>query len=95
MSARSVKRHLDDVQRQLSKAREGVSILEEQIALWKENLEESRIRALVSETPLLSKEYEEMARHVQVAESELQRRKKNVSSLTTKRDELLRDWTPN
>jgi chromosome segregation ATPase len=94
MSARSDKRQLDDVQRQLSKARESLKILEEQVALWRENLDEVRIKALVSETPLQAREYEEMSRHVQVAEAELGRRQRDVEVLTAKRDELLREWTP-
>ena len=58
MSARSAKRHIDDLQRQLNQARESLHILEEQVALWRDNLDEARIRALVSETPLQTKEYE-------------------------------------
>ena len=94
MSARSAKRHIDDVQRQLNQARESLHILEEQVALWRDNLDEARIRALVSETPLQTKEYEEIARHVQVAEAEMGRRLLEVSELVAKRDELLRDWNP-
>ena len=94
MSARSAKRHIDDVQRQLNQARESLHILEEQVALWRDNLDEARIRALVSETPLQTKEYEELARHVQVAEAEMGRRLLEVSELVAKRDELLRDWNP-
>jgi len=48
----------------------------------------------VSETPLQTREYEEMSRHVQVAEAELGRRQRDVEVLTAKRDELLREWTP-
>jgi uncharacterized protein YeeX (DUF496 family) len=94
MSARAVKRHIDDVQRQLSQARESLRVLEEQVVVWRDNLEEARIRALVAETPLQTKEFEELARHVQVAEAEMQRRRDDVSELVAKRDELLRDWTP-
>jgi chromosome segregation ATPase len=94
MSARAVKRLIDDVQRQLSQARESLRVLEEQVVVWRDNLEEARIRALVAETPLQTKEFEELARHVQVAEAEMQRRRDDVSELVAKRDELLRDWTP-
>ena len=94
MSAKSTKRHIDDVQRQLTHARESQRILEEQVALWRENLEESRIKALVSETPLQSIEFKEMSRHVQVAEAELVRRAGEVVQLTATRDELLQGWDP-
>jgi hypothetical protein len=88
------KRHIDDVQRQLTQARESERILEEQVALWRENLEEARIKALVSETPLQSIEYKEMARHVEVAEAELRRRSGEVLKLAQVRDSLLRGWDP-
>ncbi|MEI6710584.1 MAG: hypothetical protein WCL17_06355 [Actinomycetota bacterium] len=94
MTTRSEKRHIDGVQRQLLLSRESLRILEEQVALWRENLEEVRIRALVAETPLQTKEYEELLRHVQVAETEMHRRREDELQLIRKRDELLRDWVP-
>jgi len=94
VSAKSTKRHIDDVQRQLTAARESQRILEEQVALWRENLEESRIKALVSETPLQSIEFNEMSRYVQVAEAELVRRAGEVVKLTATRDGLLQGWDP-
>jgi hypothetical protein len=89
-----VKRRLDDVQRQLAQARESLAVLEEQVAVWNDALDDARIRALVSETPLQSKEYEELSRHVMVANAEMKRRSLDVGELLTARDELLRVWTP-
>jgi hypothetical protein len=89
-----VKRHLEDVQRQLAQARESLAVLEEQVAVWNDALDDARIRALVSETPLQSKEYEELSRHVMVANAEMKRRSLDVGELVTARDELLRVWTP-
>ncbi|HEY5266800.1 MAG TPA: hypothetical protein VIJ40_08310 [Acidimicrobiales bacterium] len=94
MSSRLVKRRLDDVQRQLSQARESLAVLEEQVAVWNDALEDARIRALVSETPLQSKEYDELSRHVVVANTEMARRAQEVRELMTARDELLQEWTP-
>jgi hypothetical protein len=95
VSSRLVKRRLDDVQRQLSQARESLAVLEEQVAVWNESLDDARIRALVSETPLQSKEYDELSRHVAVANNEMARRAREVSELVVARDELLHEWTPN
>jgi hypothetical protein len=89
-----VKRRLEDVQRQLSQARESLAVLEEQVAVWNDALDDARIRALVSETPLQSKEYDELSRHVHVANEEMKRRSMEVRELVTQRDELLREWTP-
>ena len=60
MGSGLVKRRLGDLQRQLAQARESLGVLEEQVAVWNDALDDARIRALVSETPLQSKEYEDL-----------------------------------
>jgi hypothetical protein len=94
MGSRLVNRRLVDLQRQLAQARESLAVLEEQVAVWNDALDDARIRALVSETPLQSKEYEDLARHVAVANAEMKRRLGEVQELVVQRDELLREWTP-
>jgi ribosomal protein L16 Arg81 hydroxylase len=94
MSSRLYKRRLEDVQRQLNQARESLNVLQEQVMVWNDALEDSRIRALVSETPLQAHEYDELSRHVTVANAEMNRRAEEVRELVEARDELLRDWTP-
>jgi hypothetical protein len=94
MSSRLHKRRLEDVQRQLSQARESLNVLTEQVAVWNDALEDARIRALVSETPLQAHEYDDLSRHVTVANAEMNRRADEVRELLEARDELLRDWSP-
>jgi ribosomal protein L16 Arg81 hydroxylase len=94
MSSRLHKRRLEDVQRQLSQARESLNVLSEQVAVWNDALEDARIRALVSETPLQAHEYDDLSRHVTVANAEMNRRAEEVRALIESRDELLRDWSP-
>jgi ribosomal protein L16 Arg81 hydroxylase len=94
MSSRLHKRRLEDVQRQLSQARESLNVLSEQVAVWNDALEDARIRALVSETPLQAHEYDDLSRHVTVANAEMNRRAEDVRELIEARDELLRDWSP-
>lgn len=94
MGVRTKRRHLEDLQRRLGVARESLRILEEQVAVWNDALDDSRIRSLVSETPLQTQEYNELSRHVMVANAELVRRSTEVRSLVAQRDELLRVWTP-
>ena len=94
MGSRFQKRHLEDIQRRLSTARESLRILEEQVAVWNDALDDARIRSLVSETPLQTQEYNELSRHVVAANAEMLRRAADVRSLTAERDELLREWTP-
>lgn len=94
MGSVAQKRRLEDVQRRLAAAREGVAVLEEQVAKWNDDLDDARIRALVSETPLQAKEYDDLSRQVSVARAELERRAREVAALVEARDELLREWTP-
>ncbi len=94
VSSRLIQRRLADVQRQLSHARESLAVLEEQVAVWNDALDDARIRALVSETPLQTREYEDLARHVSVANAEMTRRASEVRELVSARDDLLREWTP-
>jgi hypothetical protein len=94
MGSRQQKRHLEDLQRRLSAARESQGILEEQVTVWNDALDDARIRALVSETPIQTQEYNDLSRHVVAANAELQRRSSEVRSLIVERDELLREWNP-
>jgi hypothetical protein len=94
MGSRLHKRRLEDVQRELSVARESLNVLQEQVAVWNDALDDARIRALVSETPLQAHEYDELSRHVAAANAEMKRRALEVKELTAARDELLRNWTP-
>ncbi|HEV2427760.1 MAG TPA: hypothetical protein VGS61_06040 [Acidimicrobiales bacterium] len=94
MGSRPQRRHLEDIQRRLSAARESLRILEEQVAVWNAALDDARIRSLVSETPLVTAEYSELSRHVLAANAEMLRRRADVRSLVAERDELLVAWTP-
>jgi chromosome segregation ATPase len=94
MTTRTTRR-LEDVQRRLVRAREDAKVLEEQVAVWNDALDDTRLRALVSETPLQVAEYDEVARHAAVAREALARRRTEINELTDERDGLLRQWSPN
>ena len=94
MGVRNQRRRLADLQRRLGAARESLGVLEEQVAVWSEALDDARIRALVSETPLQARAYDELSRQVAIANAEMRRRSVEVRSLVGERDELLREWTP-
>ncbi len=87
-------RRIEDIQREVERARAAVKVLEEQVQVWDEALDEMRLRSLVSETPQVSADYDDVARHASVAKAELQRRRSEVGELVERRDELLRQWTP-
>ena len=92
--APKIERRLEDLHRRLMAARESLAVLQEQVQVWNDALEDARIRSLVSETPLQQQEYDELSRHVAVANAEMHRRSQEVRTLIAERDELLREWKP-
>ena len=55
----NTQQRLSQISAEIAEARTGLRILEEQLAFLEEVAEDSRIRALVSETPLANREYRE------------------------------------
>ena len=94
MVANRLARRIEDLQREVERVRATIKVLEEQVQVWRESLDEMRLRSLVSETLQVSADYDEVARHASVAESELERRRSELNELVARRDELLREWTP-
>lgn len=92
--APTTQRQLEALQGRLTKARESLRVLQEQVSVWNDALEEARIRSLVSETPQLTADYNELSKHVVVATAEMHRRVSEVQALLHERDELLRTWNP-
>jgi len=68
MSRSLIERRLADSAKRLKRAREELAVTEEQAAALNETAEEARLRALVSETPLANKEYQEAQRHADAME---------------------------
>jgi hypothetical protein len=63
MSRSLVERRLVDVSSRLKKAREELSVLDEQLAVLVDAADDARLRALVSETPLADRESREAQKH--------------------------------
>ena len=63
MSRSLIERRLRDASSRLKRAREELAVVDEQLAVLSEAAEEARLRALVSETPLANREYQEAQRH--------------------------------
>ena len=89
MSRSLVERRLTDVTRRLKKAREELSVIEEQRAHFVETADDLRIRALVAETPGAEKEFREAQRHVEAMERSRIELAKNIADLQRSQDELL------
>ena len=63
MSRSLIERRLLDVNRRLQRAREELTVIDEQLAVFVETAAEARTRALVSETPLADREHREAQKH--------------------------------
>ncbi len=63
MSRWLVERRLSESAERLKRLRADLAVVEEQLAFLSEAADETRLRALVSETPLADKEYREARKH--------------------------------
>jgi hypothetical protein len=65
MKRDQVERRLFEVHTLLVRARQELAVIEEQLDVFLETAEESRIRALVSETPLADRDWQDAQRHAE------------------------------
>ena len=84
-----LERRIRDVHARLVRAREELAVLDEQLAVVLESADEARVRALVSETPLATREYDEAARHAEAMMRARDALHKTVVDLEHRQDELL------
>ena len=89
MSRSLIERRLADSAKRLKRAREELAVTEEQAAALNETAEEARLRALVSETPLANKEYQEAQRHADAMERARRVVLGSIADLQRAQDELL------
>ena len=89
MSRVLIERKLFDVAQRLKRAREQLSVIDEQLAVMAEAADEARIRSLVSETPLAHREYAEAQRHADAMERSRRTVAAEVEELQAAQDELL------
>jgi hypothetical protein len=64
-------------------------VLDEQLAVVQESADEARVRALVSETPLATREHDEASRHADAMVRARDALAKTVIDLEHRQDELL------
>lgn len=88
MNRQKVERRLAEVHTNLERARAELAIAEEQLATLAELAEEARVRALVAETPLAEREWQEASRHAAAMEHGHQLALQRVKELEHAQDEL-------
>jgi phage terminase Nu1 subunit (DNA packaging protein) len=89
MSRVLIERRLFDVAQRLKRAREELSVIDEQLAALADAADEARIRSLVSETPLAHREYAVAQRHADAMERSRRAVAADVAELQEAQDELL------
>ena len=89
MSRDRIERRLRGVGRQLSALRADLRVCEEQLAHVSNEADESRLRALVSETPLAEREYREASRHAERLRSHRDEIVERIDRLEADQDALL------
>jgi hypothetical protein len=84
-----IERRLSDSVKRLKRAREELAVIDEQATALNETAEEARLRALVSETPLANKEYQEAQRHADAMDRARRAVLSSIAELQRAQDELL------
>ena len=89
MSRRLIERRLTDVHRRLQRARKELEVLDEQLAALAEAADETRMRSLVSETPLAEMEHRDAQRHVDAMARSRVAVLESIAELERSQDQLL------
>lgn len=85
----SIEKKLTAVSRELRHLREELGVVEEQLIQVADEAEDSRLRSLVSETPLAAQEQRESAKAVAAVKRDRDAKLKRLQKLERKQDELL------
>ena len=85
----SIEKKLTAVSRELRTLTEELGVVEEQLIQVVDEAEDSRLRALVSETPLATQEHRETAKAVAAIKRDRDAKLKRLRKLERKQDDLL------
>jgi hypothetical protein len=89
MKRDQVERRLLEVHALLVRARQELAVVEEQLDVFLETAEETRIRSLVSETPLADRDWQDAQRHAKAMVRARDTASARVTELERAQDELL------
>lgn len=85
----SIEQKLTATSRELRTLREELNVIEEQLIQVSDEAEDSRLRSLVSETPLAAEEQRETAKAVAAIKRDREGKLKRMQKLERKQDDLL------
>ena len=89
MHRTTIERRLSDAHDRLVRTRAELAVLDEQLVVVEEIADDTRLRAMVSETLLASKEYDEAYRQATVMRQTRAALADRVADLQRRQDELL------
>jgi hypothetical protein len=89
MHRTTIERRLSDAHDQLVRARAELAVLDEQLLVVDEIADDTRLRALVAETPLATKEYDEARRHAMAMRQNRAALVDRIAELERRQDDLL------
>jgi len=84
-----VERRLSDVSARLKRLRGELQVIDEQMLFFADAADETRLRALVSETPLADKEHHDAQKHADAMARERANVVASIAELEKAQDELL------
>lgn len=84
-----VERRLTDSAQRLKLMRAELAVVDEQLAALRDAADDSRLRALVSETPLADHDHRETQRHADAMDRHRARLVESIAELEKSQDELL------
>jgi hypothetical protein len=85
----TLERRLSDAHARLVRARTDLAVLDEQLVVVNDIADDTRLRALVAETPVASREYDEASRHATVLSQTRTTLVDRIAELERRQDELL------
>lgn len=89
MHRSTVERRLSDAHQRLMRARGELVVLDEQLTVVNDIADDTRLRALVAETPIASREHDEASRHAAAMLRSRQVLVDTIIELERRQDELL------
>ena len=89
MSRSLVERKLAEVTDRIRHLREELRVVDEQLAVFVDDADDARIRALVSETPLADREHHEARKHADAMARHRAELAREVEDLERSQDDLL------
>jgi hypothetical protein len=89
MSRSLIQRRLSEVHDRLRRAREELTVIDEQLAALADTADDARIRSLVSETPLATREHQEAQRQADAMARSKAAVLASIAELERTQDELL------